>query len=622
MKKLLLILTLALASLTANGQRALGPATATTFSAETITATTTLTAPSSFTLAIGKVTGLSANVVTLLSSADYAAFRASLGAGTGNGDVVGAVSSTDNAIAIFESTTGKLIQNSSAVVSDAGRVSSILDFLSLNGDGFQTWNSPSVTKAFRIGMLNAAGTLTDDIHIATWSNSFTDRITISNDTGAVAIAGNVTGLNLSGTNTGDQTTITGNAGTATALASARTINGVSFDGTGNITVTAAAGTLSGATLASGVTASSLTSAGGGTFGTNAFNSTAYSPLAGSSSIVTTGTLASGATGAGFTLALGASTITGTLPTANTAALTGDVTKTAGSNATTLASIPAISGANLTTLNASNLSSGSVADARLSANVPLLNAANSWTAAQSFQVAGAASVPAVKVAGVPFAGTGTTSFPLVYINDANATASSTLNTAGTYLGVNGDGTQDLMNLLKDGTSQFKISSVGQFTIAPTAGNTFLISTGFRLRDSASVGLDVLNAAGSDWGIFRCGFATLGQGAGGTVTLTGAATCSSTLTVTGNLLLSKTVTAAATTGAQTINKTTGSVNFVAGGTSLVVTNSLVATTSIIQLTVGANDTTMKSAAYVPGTGSFTIYPNAAPTAETRVDFTVTN
>ena len=54
---------------------------------------------------------------------------------------------------------------------------------------------------------------------------------------------------------------TGNAATATALATARTINGVSFDGTGNITVTAAAGTLSGNTLASGVTASSLTSVG-------------------------------------------------------------------------------------------------------------------------------------------------------------------------------------------------------------------------------------------------------------------------------------------------------------------------------------------------------------------------
>jgi hypothetical protein len=46
--------------------------------------------------------------------------------------------------------------------------------------------------------------------------------------------------NLSGTNTGDQTSVTGNAGTATALQTGRTIDGVTFDGTGNITVIAPA----------------------------------------------------------------------------------------------------------------------------------------------------------------------------------------------------------------------------------------------------------------------------------------------------------------------------------------------------------------------------------------------
>ena len=44
--------------------------------------------------------------------------------------------------------------------------------------------------------------------------------------------------NTSGTNTGDQTDITGNAGTATALQTARTIDGQTFDGTANITVIA------------------------------------------------------------------------------------------------------------------------------------------------------------------------------------------------------------------------------------------------------------------------------------------------------------------------------------------------------------------------------------------------
>ena len=51
------------------------------------------------------------------------------------------------------------------------------------------------------------------------------------------------------------TSCTGNSATATALATARAINGVNFDGTAAITVTAAAGTLSGTTLNSSVVTS-------------------------------------------------------------------------------------------------------------------------------------------------------------------------------------------------------------------------------------------------------------------------------------------------------------------------------------------------------------------------------
>lgn len=91
--------------------------------------------------------------------------------------------------------------------------------------------------------------------------------------------------------------------------------------------------------------------------------------------------------------------------------------------------------------------------------------------------------------------------------------------------------------------------------------------------------------------------------------------------GRVIPPQTVTAAGTTGARTINGFAGSVNFAAGATSLVVTNNLVFTSTIIQsCTVQTNDATMKSATCVPGTGSFTIYPNAAPTAETRVAFTI--
>jgi hypothetical protein len=85
---------------------------------------------------------------------------------------------------------------------------------------------------------------------------------------AVAIAKGGTGLISSGTN-GQVLTSTGSgtltwttpSTTATKLATARKINNVDFDGSGDITVTADAGTLTGTTIKSTVTGSSLTSVG-------------------------------------------------------------------------------------------------------------------------------------------------------------------------------------------------------------------------------------------------------------------------------------------------------------------------------------------------------------------------
>lgn len=83
-----------------------------------------------------------------------------------------------------------------------------------------------------------------------------------NGDGSALFASTVTAPTFSGNLTGNVTgALSGNASTATALQTARTINGTSFNGTADITVTAAAGTLTGATLASGVTASSLTQVG-------------------------------------------------------------------------------------------------------------------------------------------------------------------------------------------------------------------------------------------------------------------------------------------------------------------------------------------------------------------------
>ncbi len=131
----------------------------------------------------------------------------------------------------------------------------------------------------------------------------------------------------SGTHTFSNTiagAISGNAGTATALQTARAINGVNFDGTAPITVTAAAGTLTGATLASNVLASSLTSVG--TLAALTVTATITGSVSGNAATVTTNANLTGPitsagnatsiasqTGTGSTFAMSAGpTFTGTL----------------------------------------------------------------------------------------------------------------------------------------------------------------------------------------------------------------------------------------------------------------------------------------------------------------------
>lgn len=89
--------------------------------------------------------------------------------------------------------------------------------------------------------------------------------------------------------------------------------------------------------------------------------------------------------------------------------------------------------------------------------------------------------------------------------------------------------------------------------------------------------------------------------------------STLTINSNLFLEGTV--SGTTGNQIINKPNGTIKFAAAGaTSILVTNNLAfAGTSFVQCTVNSNDTTLKNVWVSVTTGSFTIYANAAATAD---------
>lgn len=85
--------------------------------------------------------------------------------------------------------------------------------------------------------------------------------------------------------------------------------------------------------------------------------------------------------------------------------------------------------------------------------------------------------------------------------------------------------------------------------------------------------------------------------------------------------QTNTATGTTGAQTINRRAGTVNFAAGASTLVVTNNLVRSDSIVVATMMTNDATalgVKSVEVSSSGGSFTIRLGAAATGETKVGF----
>jgi hypothetical protein len=119
------------------------------------------------------------------------------------------------------------------------------------GDGSTAWNSLGyAVAAVSVTWGSIGGTLSSQTDLLAALNARLAAASNLSDLASAATARTNLGLGSlatqsgtfsgasSGTNTGDQTTITGNAGTATTLQTARNINGVSFNGSANITVPA------------------------------------------------------------------------------------------------------------------------------------------------------------------------------------------------------------------------------------------------------------------------------------------------------------------------------------------------------------------------------------------------
>ena len=206
--------------------------------------------------------------------ANHTHFRVKANATLAIGDVVKAVgftpgeaavqvekvaSSTDVAIGLCDQALLSGAFGTATVIGELFNVNTagytLNDTLYSNGSGGYTATKPSSGLYQVIGSVVRANTNNGVIAVNVVSPLYVEASTstantvVLRDGSANFAAGTITAA------------LTGNASTATALQTARAINGVNFDGTAAITVAAAAGTLTGATLASGVTASSLTSVG-------------------------------------------------------------------------------------------------------------------------------------------------------------------------------------------------------------------------------------------------------------------------------------------------------------------------------------------------------------------------
>lgn len=262
--------------------------------------------------------------------------------------------------------------------------------------------------------------------------------------------------NTSGTNTGDQTTITGNAGSATKLATARTIAGVSFDGSANISIgidglsdvdTSTTAPTDAQVLTWNNTASKWEPAdatgGSGSGGANLSASLTSTTVTVASDSGTDAVLASAdSSNAGILTSadkVKLDAITGTNTGDQTITLTGDATGSGtGSFATVVGKINGVSLAGLATGILKNTTTTGVPSIAVAADFPTLNQNTTGSAAKlttaraingvNFDGTAAISIPGVKWTNV------TTTTQTAAINNgyiANNAAQVTITLPSTY-----------------------------------------------------------------------------------------------------------------------------------------------------------------------------------------------
>ncbi|MHA8094506.1 beta strand repeat-containing protein [Aquirufa lenticrescens] len=337
-----------------------------------------------------------------------------------------------------------------------------------NGSNTVTIGNNSITANYFKGDIN----LTGNLNGGTWSGT-----TIGSNYGGAGTVNGILKANGSGVVSAavagtDYLTPSGNAASATILATARNINGVAFDGSANITIAADANTLTGTTLASNITASSLTSVGTITSGIWS---------------ATTIDIAKGGTGA--TTAGGALTNLGAQSVDN---MSTNITTDAASTSR-YPSVKLIKDYVDTRVASAGVSDGSITNVKLANSTTILGSTTMTLGGTVSSVIGLTSLEATNLTGT-LSGTAT----------ALATG-RTISTIGdvTYTSGAFDGTSNVTGSATLTNTTVTAGTYGSSTAIPT----FTVDSKGRLTAASTVGITA--------GVSTLAYSTIGASNGGTI-----------------------------------------------------------------------------------------------------------
>ena len=231
---------------------------------------------------------------------------------------------------------------------------------------------------------------------------------------------------------------------------------------------------------------------------------------------------------------------------------------------------------------------------------------------------------------------------------------TWNTTGTVNGINlnitntaSNANSNAFNIVVNGNQIFQVKRDGRLILgtADASFSNYQVTCGGLNLYPTGVGVGIRNFYSQSYGLLNFNSSTAAgmtlttnfadasnaftvnnshASATGNIAVFASSISATALTISraGKISIDATNTAAGTTGNQTINRPTGTVNIAAAGTSVTVTNNLVTANSLVFAVIRTNDSTAVIKNIVPGAGTFTINLNAATTAETSIGFWVIN